>query len=124
VIDRLTAADLIPEIISETQGEVIGTGGVTCNVDHTFLTAKSVQFDAVYIANGSNKKFNKDAAYFIDEAFSHYKPIGATHQGIQFLTVNKFDGKPGVITGYDIRNFPDEFIRAIAAHRFWNRKIV
>ncbi|BAQ08516.1 catalase related subgroup domain-containing protein [Bacillus sp. OxB-1] len=124
VIDRLMAADLMPEFISETQGEVVGTDGVAFEADHTFLTAKSVQFDAVYIVNGSNRKFNKDAAYFVDEAFSHYKPIGATHQGIQFLTVNKFDGKPGVIAGYDIQKFPDEFIRAIAAHRFWNRKIV
>ena len=96
VLDHLAACGLNLEIISENQGEVRGTNGVNYKVAHTFLTAKSVQFDGVYIVNGSKtgKKFNKDAAYFIDEAFSHYKPIGATHEGIQFLTLNNFNGKP------------------------------
>ncbi|RDW19359.1 catalase [Oceanobacillus chungangensis] len=126
VLERFQASGLMPEIISENQGEVKGRNGVTFNVKHTFLTAKSVQFDAVYIVNGSNtsKKFNKDAVYFIDEAFSHYKPIGATHEGIQFLTINGYDGKQGVVTGYDIRSFPDEFVKAVSLHRHWDRKII
>ncbi|KXH84034.1 catalase [Sporosarcina sp. HYO08] len=126
VIERLIDSGLTPEFISENQGEVIGTNGVTFNVDHTFLTAKSVQFDAVYVVNGSktSKKFNKDAAYFVDEAFSHYKPIGATHQGIQLLTLNKYTGEPGVITGNDVQRFSNDFIDAVAAHRFWNRQTV
>ena len=80
----------------------------------------------MYIANGSktSKKFNKDAAYFIDEAFSHYKPIGATHEGIQFLTLNNFNGKPGVVTGEDIRSFPDKFVNAVSIQRHWNRETV
>ena len=126
VLDHLAACGLNLEIISENQGEVRGTNGVNYKVAHTFLTAKSVQFDGVYIVNGSktSKKFNKDAAYFIDEAFSHYKPIGATHEGIQFLTLNNFNGKPGVVTGEDIRSFPDEFVNAISIHRHWNRETV
>lgn len=126
VLNRLEDANLFVEIISEHQGHVTGTNGITLKADHTFQTAKSVQYDAVYIVNGSetNRNFNKKAVYFIDEAFSHFKPIGATHGGIAFLTVNQFDGKPGVIIGNDVRHFPDEFIKAIGHHRFWNRKIV
>ncbi len=126
VIDRLAACGLMPEIISENQGEVLGTNGVKLNARHTFLTARSVQFDAVYLVNASktNKAFNKNAANFVNQAFSHYKPIAATHQGIQFFALNNLNGQPGVVTGYDVRNFPDEFINAIALHRYWDRKLV
>lgn len=126
VLKQLKDADLTVEIISENQGNVLGTNDVILKADHTFQTAKSVTYDSVYIVNGSqtSKRFNKDAVYFIDEAFSHYKPIGASHEGIQFLKVNHFDGKPGVIVADDISSFPAAFINAIAHHRFWNRKIV
>ncbi|MCM3088387.1 catalase [Bhargavaea ginsengi] len=126
VLDRLSAEGLMPEIISETIGPVRGSNGVQLKAQHTFLTAKSVMFDAVYMIRGSrqNKKFNKDAAYFIDEAFSHYKPIGATGEGIAWLKVNDFEGKPGVISGTDIAAFTEEFVKAVAAHRFWERVMV
>ncbi|MCW1928301.1 catalase [Bhargavaea beijingensis] len=126
VLEKLSAEGLMPEIISETIGTVRGTNGVKLKARHTFLTAKSVLFDAVYMIRGSrkNKKFNKDAAYFIDEAFSHYKPIGATGEGIDWLTVNHLGGKPGVISGTDIEEFTEEFLEAIAAHRFWERVTV
>jgi catalase len=126
VLDRLKNEGLMPEIISENIGTVQGTNGIKVKAEHTFLTAKSVLFDAVYMIRGSNKDimFNKDAAYFIDEAFSHYKPIGATGVGIEWLKVNHFEGKPGVISETDITDFVTEFVEAIAAHRFWQRKLV
>ena len=126
VLEQLENAGLVLDIISENQGEVMGTDGVRLQAGDTFQTAKSVQFDAVYIVNGSqtSQKFNRDAAYFMDEAFSHYKPIGATGEGIQFLTMNHLVGKPGVIAGNDMNSFPQDFITAIAHHRFWDRKIV
>ena len=126
MLDRLIYEGLMPEIISEKIGTVQGTNGVKVKAEHTFLTAKSVLFDAVYMIRGSykNKMFNKDASYFIDEAFSHYKPIGATGEGIKWLEVNHFEGKPGVISGTNITDFVTEFVEAIAAHRFWQRKLV
>ncbi|TXL64053.1 catalase [Cerasibacillus terrae] len=127
VLDQLEGANLFIDIISEHQGKVSGSNGISIDANQTFQTAKSVQYDAVYIANASqtNREFNKDAVYFIDEAFRHYKPIGATHGGIPALTINKLDGKQGVIIGKDnMRKFSDEFINAIALHRFWDRKIV
>lgn len=126
VLDSLINAGIMTEIISENIGTVQGTNGVEVKAEHTFLTSKSVLFDAVYMIRGSDKniKFNKDAAYFIDEAFSHYKPIGATGEGIEWLKVNHFEGKPGVISETDMTVFMSEFVEAIAAHRFWQRKLV
>ncbi|WP_156291270.1 catalase [Oceanobacillus salinisoli] len=125
VLDRFVAVGMVLEIIGENLGVVEGTSGVSYNVDYTFLTADSVLFDAVYMINGSRKsqKFNKDAAYFIDEAFSHYKPIGATHEGRKWLEVNQLIGKPGVVMKDDLKIFADEFIQAVASHRFWNRAV-
>ena len=127
LLEQLKDAGIFIDIISEHQGKIAGTNGVILEVDHTFQTAKSVEYDAVYIGNISqvNRIFNKDAVYFIDEAFSHYKPIGATHDGIPAITINKFGGNQGVIIGDgDMRQFSDEFINAITHHRFWDRKIV
>jgi catalase len=125
VLDRLKAKGVQPEIISEHLGKVRGSGGVELAVQHTLLTADSVVFDAVYMVKGSSrsKKFNKDAANFIYEAFNHYKPIGATHEGKRWLEVNEIGDAPGVVMGDDMEWFAEEFITAIAAHRHWERKV-
>ena len=126
VLEKLKANGVLAEIISERQGKVRGTGGIELTVDHTFLTTDSVLFDAVYIVRGSSdsKKFNKDAAYFIYEAFTHYKPLGATHEGKQWLESDGIGDGVGVVMADDMEWFTSEFIKAIAAHRFWNRKLV
>ncbi|WP_053217862.1 type 1 glutamine amidotransferase family protein [Virgibacillus senegalensis] len=55
-------------------------------------------FDAVYAAGGEeNKAFYKQAAYFVMEAFSHYKTIGATHEGRKLLEANGMEDSPGVV---------------------------
>lgn len=126
VLETLKAAGIQPAIISEKLGKIKGSNGTVLGVDYTFLTADSVLFDAVYMVRGSSKskKFNKNAAYFIDEAFNHYKPIGATHEGVKWLEVNDFAGKPGVVMADDMGWFAKEFIKAISAHRHWGRQIV
>lgn len=126
VLNALKAYGIQPEIVSEKLGKITGNDGTALNVDHTMLTADSVLFDAVYIVRGSNDsaKFNKDAAHFIYEAFHHYKPIGATHEGKKWLETEDMGESPGVIMSDDMEWFVKEFIKAIAIHRFWQRKIV
>lgn len=125
VLNGLEAAGIQPEIISENLGEIVGAGGTKLKVDHTLLTVESVLFDAVYIVRGSrvSSSFNKKAAYFIDQAFNHYKPIGATGEGKEWLIINDFNGQPGVVMSDNITEFVPEFIDAIANHRFWDRNI-
>ncbi len=105
---------------------VKSTDGTELKVDHTFLTADSVLFDAVYIVSGSkeNKTFHKQATYFIEEAFSHYKPIGATQEG-KSLLVDNMDSSPGVVVyGGEKKEFTKKLIQAIAAHRHEDREVV
>ncbi|MDS9470526.1 catalase [Sporosarcina pasteurii] len=126
VLGALKSAGIQPEIISENLGEIMGAGGTRLKVDHTLLTVDSVLFDAVYMVKGSSvsPKFNKKSAYFIDQAFNHYKPIGATGEGKEWIIVNGFEGQPGVVMSDNTSDFAQEFIDAIAAIRFWDRQIV
>jgi len=126
VLDQLTSNGIQPKIISETIGEVSGTNGMKVNAEFTFLTAKSVQFDSVYIVRASVKSqtFNKQAANFIDEAFSHYKPIGANPGLKEWLERNRIAGQPGVVIDDNIEQFTKELIEAISQHRFWDRKVI
>lgn len=125
VLDSLKSNDIQYEVISEKLGNVTGGDGAQLKVDHTFLTTDSVLYDAVYMVRGSakNMKFNRDAARFIYEAFTHYKPIGATHDGKEWLKKDKIGNSPGVVLEDDVNQFVSEFIKAIAAHRHWGRQL-
>ncbi|MFC3041176.1 catalase [Virgibacillus xinjiangensis] len=124
-LHELQAAGVQYETVSSRQGMVKGEDGTELMVDHTFTTTSPVVYDAVYIVGGSgeNPAFHKDATYFVKEAFKHYKPIGATEQGIQWLEDNKINGEPGVVNGAS-GPFANQFIQAIAMHRHWNRKMM
>ncbi|PMC40236.1 catalase HPII [Bacillus sp. UMB0899] len=115
------------EIISDKLGNKKGFDGLELTVDHTFLTSDSVQFDAIYAAGGKgvNQTFKEEAAYFIKEAFSHYKAIGATFEGIDWLPKDVMTDSPGVIIEDENMNqFAQNFVQAVSAHRHWNRQIV
>ncbi|SDN98436.1 catalase [Alkalicoccus daliensis] len=126
VLKELKKKGVQPEILSNKKGMLQGSDGSELEVDHTFLTADSVLFDAVYAVGGSeeDKKFFKQAALFIHEAYSHFKPIGATQEGRPLLHLDEMEDAPGVIYGGEIEEFTDRFIEAIAAHRFWEREVV
>ncbi|SES64322.1 catalase [Oceanobacillus limi] len=123
VLNELVKRGMQPEIISESLGKIQGSDGTLLEVNYTFLTADSVIFDAVYVVRGSSKhkKFNKDAGLFIYEAFSHYKPIGATHEGKQWLESNEMGQSPGVVMADNLNLFVEEFTKSVAHHRFWER---
>ncbi|MNJ35068.1 Catalase HPII [compost metagenome] len=122
VLHALIAEGLLVEFISEKLGVLHGSADTECEITHTFLTADSVLFDAIYalggelLADASNIK----AAYFIQEAHSHYKPIGASVDGAKWLEP-QMESSPGVITGLLGSEFAASFIEAIAAHRHWDR---
>ncbi|PWU69778.1 catalase [Gracilibacillus dipsosauri] len=126
VVNTLKREGIHAEILSNTLGTVKGSDGVELAVDQTFLTADSVLFDAVYAVTGSeeDKSFYKKAVLFVYEAFSHFKPIGATQEGQKLLEVDEMKHSPGVIIEDEPQEFANQFIDAIASHRFWNRKVL
>lgn len=126
VVEALNAVGVQSEIIGEKLGRTMGKDGIGLEVMHTFLTADSVLFDAIYIVHGeleTKSKFNKEAAYFIHEAYSHYKPIGATLEAKAWLDKQELSNSPGVVMDGSKDLFVPKFIEAITAHRHWDRQI-
>lgn len=122
VLERLKEAGIQPEIVSEKLGMIQGADGTELKAKHTFLTADSVLFDAVYAVGGkaAGKKFKREAVYFLNEAYSHFKPIAATGEAERWLADEELDG-PGVVKGAE--QFTDKFIKAVTAHRHWDRHV-
>ncbi|WP_226681779.1 catalase [Sutcliffiella horikoshii] len=124
VLESLKGQGMQPELISAKLGMVKGSGGVELEVDHTFLTCDSVLFDALYVVGGKNvdKKFDRETTYFVEEAYDHFKPIGATHDGKQWLEKLEISGAPGVVLADEASQFVSRFVDAVSAHRHWNRE--
>lgn len=129
----------IVEVIAPRLGEINTARNASITVQHSFLTAASVLFDAVYIPGGSESinalKNEPDAIHFINETYRHCKAIGAAEDATALLLdtyLSKSVGKDkkllsdetiGVlIHRNDLEAFTSSYIRAIANHRFWERE--
>jgi catalase len=122
VLKALKAKGIQSECISDKLSKPSDT---EIEVMHTFLTASSVLFDAIYLAGGStDAKFKKNALHFINEAYAHYKPIGATHDGTTLLKESEIIDEPGVVSSDNMNDFTERFADAIAAHRHWDRQMI
>lgn len=125
VLKELEANKIKYETISEKQGMVTGSDGTELKVAHNFSTTDAVLYDALYAVGGPevSKAFAKNAAKYLGEAFDHYKAIGATEEGGKWLEAAEMLDQPGVITNRNTADFTKQFIKAISAHRHWNREI-
>ncbi len=143
VMEALSNAGVCTEVISKTLGNITGVNGAQLTVGKTYLTGASVMYDAVYAAGGVKNAASLmgqgDSIHFINEAFKHYKTIGAAGEAVDFLNACQITGvtivgdnqstKPvsdlGVITVKNtsqMEDFCNELINAIAQHRHWTRR--
>ncbi len=124
IMEALKNIGTHPVTVGEKQGFIKGEDGDELEVVQTFLTGDSVLFDSVYVVGGADTshQFFESAAYFINEAFIHYKPIGASHQGRELIEYLNLPSNAGIVMGDAPSEFLEEFIKAISEHRFWNRK--
>ncbi len=144
VKSALTQAGASVHLIAKSLNPLNGEGKQEMMVDKSFLTASSVMYDAVFVPGGANSvatlKMNGDAIHFINEAFKHCKPIAAVGEGIELLheadlnnvqLAGKKKGQDmvtdqGVVTAAttaDPDDFVRDFMRAIAQHRHWDRRL-
>jgi catalase len=123
VLDTLMSAGIQPEIISDKLGFIKGSKGTELEVIHTLSTTDSVLFDAIYAAGGNSerKKFHKDTAQFLNQAYSHFKPIAVTTENAKLLETAEHRSGLGVIIGDGGEVFAASLVAAISAHRFWER---
>lgn len=133
----LGAEGAIVEVIAP-RGIFVTAADATMEADKTLLTVASVLYDAVFVPGGANSvatlEAEADAIHFLNEAFKHCKPIGASGNGLQVLQTTYFARKlpednrddtverEGVVIGNDAAETVQKFMTAMTMHRFWQRE--
>lgn len=120
---KLSAAKVSAEIISDTLSPVKSSSQEVQYPLHSLLSADPVVFDALYIAPGdtSCSKLVADVKKFIKEAYVHYKPIGFSESAVGFLP-EAIQSQPGITTGHS-PEYADQFIQDVATRRHWDRDV-
>lgn len=119
MVTAATAAELVPLVIGE-KGGTLGEGQVT--LSRTYVTARSVEFDAVVIVDVPDLP---EARVLLDEIFRHNKAaavLGTAVEQAAELGLSTTD--PGVVE----IGTPAEAVPALhpllAAHRVWERELL
>ncbi|EXG81709.1 catalase [Cryptosporangium arvum] len=94
-------------------------------VERTFLTARSIEFDAVVVASGVAETPDAGdikARILLLEAFRHAKAIGAWGDGAKVLAGAGIAPGPGVLLGdAPDKEFVAGLVTALGLHRAWDR---
>ena len=122
------------EVVAPHIGEIEGEGGFV-EATKTFANSSSVLFDAVYVPGGESSALAlqelPDAIRFIDEAYKHGKPIGASGKGVDLVAASQVgelvpDAKSAdqgiILNPTSVAVLIQPFLKAIASHRFHNRQ--
>ncbi|WP_030436828.1 catalase [Actinoplanes subtropicus] len=134
VRDAVFAAGMVPLIIAP-QGGKLGD----LDVQRTFATARSVEFDAILLATAPSPAADAVPArdekagapgtgavdprvlLLVDEAWRHAKAIGAWGAGADLLAQAGMAGTPGVVTAQDGPSALAALQELLPAHRVWQR---
>ncbi|MEO8377176.1 MAG: catalase, partial [Candidatus Sumerlaeota bacterium] len=134
VKSALEAAGAVTQLIAPTLGAVKGNSGAMWKPDQSFLNAASVLFDALFIPGGAASANTlareANAIHFVNETYRHCKAISADREGAEFLMRTQVgvalqagkesDAKKLAKAGLIICGTAQDFVEAIAKHRFWN----
>jgi catalase len=92
-------------------------------VERTFATGRSIEFDAIVVADGAPKDGDFRALVMLQEAFRHLKAVGAWGDGVAVLEAAGIDpGAPGVLTAKKANaKLGAETVAALGMHRAWDR---
>jgi catalase len=119
---QLESLGAVTRVIAPFGGE-LGSGKDKEIVERTYVTARSVEFDAVVIADGAPKEKDIKAVILLHEVFRQLKVIGAWGDGVEVLEAAGLDtSAPGVLVAQSsTKNFATELGAALGLHRVWDR---
>ena len=135
VRETILAAGMVPLLIAPTGGPLDADSGMVAQ--RTFLTARSVEYDAVLLAGspppGPDALAVRDAkagtpanavdprvVLMIQECFRHAKVIGGWGNASVAIEAAQVAG-PGVVLGTDPATVLGEVTTLLGAHRVWER---
>jgi catalase len=111
---------MTPLVIADTGGQ-LGTGDAAVPVQRTLLTGRSIELDALAVADGRTSTSKTDL--MIGEMFRHDKAIGVWGTGSAVLD---HAGVPADGDGVVVAAGPSELIAQLTAllthHRVWARE--
>jgi catalase len=117
----LKDAGVVLRVIAPTGGE-IGTNDTAEVVERTFETGRSVEFDAIVVADGAPKDKDVKAVVLLHEAYRQLKPFAAWGDGATVLTAAGIDtAAPGVQVADDAGALAADLVLALGKHRVWDR---
>jgi catalase len=91
-------------------------------IERTFLTVRSIEFDAVAVAGGTETGGDLKVQVFLAEAYRHCKPVLAWGSGVDELLVAGIDTeRPGVLVADRATDRFDALKEALGLHRVWDR---
>jgi catalase len=104
-------------------GGTLGSGDAQVVVERTLLTARSIEFDTVLIADGTTPTNDIKLVVLLQEAFRHCKALGAWGTGAESLAgAGIASDAPGIVVGDTVtKGFTDEVAAALGMHREWTR---
>ena len=95
----LEAEGALLRVIAPHGGQLVKGKNVEI-VERTFATGRSIEFDAIVVADGAPKDGDFRAVVLLQEAFRHLKAVGAWGDGVEVLAAAGIDPEaPGVLTG-------------------------
>jgi catalase len=118
----LEAEGAVARVIAPFGGE-LGKGRNKEIIERTFVTARSIEFDAVVVADGTPKDNDIKSVVLLQEAFRQLKAFGAWGDGAQVLTAAGIDiSAPGVFTAETGEALAADLIAAMGLHKVWERE--
>ncbi len=123
--EGLTAQGAVVRLVAEHGGTVTGARGRgSAPVDRTYLTTRSIEYDAVVVAGGAAALASEPKALILlQEAFRHGKAIAAWGDGADVLRAAGVPVEaPGVVTADRVSaGLRKSLVNAVGLHRSWDR---
>lgn len=142
VRDSVLAGGMVPLVIAPTGGELADGDGDPVTVQRTFVTARSVEFDALLLAGGaapgpdasgdrsagagapqaSGTGVDPRVLLMVSETFRHAKAIGGWGGAEEVVrAAGCSPAAPGVALGRNPSEVLEEVTGLLASHRVWDR---
>ena len=120
--DSLESEGAVLHVIAP-HGGMVKKGARSEVVERTLLTTRSIEFDAVVVADGAGSMTDRRAITLLEEAFRHCKAIAAWGDGANLLAAAGIEADaPGVQVSEKASSAQRKaLVRAMGMHREWAR---
>jgi catalase len=114
--------DVTVFVIAPIGGE-LGRGRTKLTVERTGLTARSIEFDAVLVADGTSAESDLKRTLLLQEAYHHCKALGAWGDGGAILEDAgiPLEGPGILVEEKPAKAFIDLLVNELGLHRAWER---